>query len=72
MDAEVIPVSGNVFEISYYCDRLAESMRSLMDGSMHPIHRIYGMCSNSLVTAGIILLAVGGCMMCLQRWLKCE
>ena len=72
MDAEVIPVSGNVFDIAYYCDRLAESMRSLMDGSAYPIYRIYGMCSNSLVTAGIILLAVGGCMMCLQRWLKCE
>ena len=68
MNAEVIPVSGNVFDIACYCDRLAESMRSLMDGSAHPIHRIYGMCSYSLVSAGIILLAVGGCSICLQCW----
>ena len=72
MDAEVIPVNGNVFDIAYYCDRLADSMRSLMDGSAHPIYRIYGMCSYSLVTAGIILLAVGGCSMCLQCWRKHE
>ena len=58
MDAEVIPVSGNVFDIAYYCDRLAESMRSLIDGSAPPIRRLYGLCSYGLFTAGAILMVV--------------
>ena len=72
MDAEVIPVSGNVFDMAYYVDSMAESVGGLMDGSAHPIRCIYGLCSYSLVTAGIILLAVGGCSMCLQCWRKHE
>ena len=61
MDAEVIPVSGNVFDMAYYVEMLAEKMRFLLNGSTHTIYKLYALHLLGLGVSGFVLLIASVC-----------
>ena len=61
MDAEVIPVSGNVFDMAYYVEMLAEKMRFLLNGSTHTIYKLYALHLWGLGVSGFVLLIASVC-----------
>ena len=61
MDAEVIPVSGNVFDMVYYVEMLAEKMRFLLNGSTHTIYKLYALHLLGLGVSGFVLMIASIC-----------
>ena len=61
MDAEVIPASGNVFDMAYYVEMLAEKMRFLLNGSTHTIYKLYALHLLGLGVSGFVLLIASVC-----------